>query len=291
MSKIRFTPFCVAAMLCCLAVDVRAQPIGLGTPKKTGKSGKVVREGKPGKGGRPAPKKKGANKQTPPAKQGDVVGVLDVATVGVSEIAAEKFEASLEEGLKLHGFRVAKRQRMQEYLQGSDYRAGCLFGPCLREVHRRTRGEVPLVLVARITGEGSSYRFLISLLDTRSGVPTAQIPTSCEVCTVEEAIAAATLAVIELVAGIGESSVLDPRGATGGATSDKADMTPSEGRSKFKRATKITSTILYVAGGLAGATGLVFFAGGSDEAGWLFLGGGAGLLAGSGTLWLVSKQF
>jgi len=222
---------------------------------------------------------------------GDVVGVLHVSTVGVSERAAEEFERSLEEGLKLHGFRVDNRAKIQEYLVDSAFIAGCLFGPCLRTIWQVTKARVPLVLVARIEGQGSSYRFLISLLDTATGAPTAQIPTKCTVCTVEEAIAAATLAVVELVAGTGDARVLDPRGATGKAQSDK-EAEGSRSRAERGQSLRRVAYLLWGAGAATGAAAAALLSGDSSRnTGWALAGTGAGLVIGGTTLFLFSRRF
>jgi hypothetical protein len=219
-------------------------------------------------------------------RERDVVGVLYVSTDGVSETAAEKFENSLEEGLKLHGFQVARRKTIQGYLANSEFIEGCLFGPCLREVNRVTKGKVRLVLIANIHGEGTAYRFLISLLDTRTGAPTAQIPTGCTVCTVEEAIAAATLAVVELVAGTGDAAVLAPTGPTGDAPEPKS---PDDVGKRL--ALRHASIAFFGAGLIAGAAAAILLVRDRDAFGYTALGAGSGLVAGGATLFLISTRF
>lgn len=133
------------------------------------------------------------------------VGILHVEVSGVSETAAEMFESSLEDGLGNAGFRVAKRARMHSLLEASGFPEGCRFGPCLARVYEVTG--VRLVLVARITGVGRNFSYLVTLVDTRTGTYTAQATDACTVCTVNEAIATASLAVIGLITGAGEDTV------------------------------------------------------------------------------------
>lgn len=138
----------------------------------------------------------------------ETVGLFRVDIDGVSKTAADKFERSIEEGLSGTGFKVANRKALRDALKGTDYVAGCYFGACLKEIYKRTR--VRLILVARITSAGPNYNFVVSLLDTRTGLPTSQVADRCTVCTLEEAIASATLAVVALATGTGTAAVTDP---------------------------------------------------------------------------------
>ena len=127
----------------------------------------------------------------------DVIGVLDVETYGVSEAAAGKFEESVEETLADVGTKVERSAEVKKKLADSEYVTGCTFGPCMKEVEQATK--LSRVLVARIQGEGQTYSVVVSLVDTATGYLVAQVAQSCPVCTVDEAISTATLAVVELV--------------------------------------------------------------------------------------------
>src|SRR5690606_32646452 len=133
-----------------------------------------------------------------PLEGRDAIGVLEVATYGVSETAGDKFEESVEETLADVGFRVVRSKVVKEKLMTGDYVPGCTFGPCMREVNRLTG--LRRVLVARIQGAGQSYSVVVSLVETETGQLVSQVAQSCPVCTVEEAISTATLAVVELIA-------------------------------------------------------------------------------------------
>jgi hypothetical protein len=222
-----------------------------------------------------------------------VIGVLHVETEGVSETAAEMLEQSLEEGLAGVGFRIARSKRLKAALATTDYVDGCTFGPCLRAVHKATK--MRLVLVARIRGVGSSYSFVVSLLDTVTGNVTSQVGDSCEVCTLNEAVNTATLAVISLVTGTGDAKVTNPEvGPTGTVDPgrDKAKITDLEARMASKRRSMRRGALFFAgAAVIAGAGGTFLLASGRDKTGYAALAGGGAFAVSSLTMLLVSRKF
>jgi hypothetical protein len=124
------------------------------------------------------------------------VAVLEAIIDGVPPEARTQLEASLEEGLKGAGFTVVPREVVKDKLVKKEATEGCSFGPCLRAVGKALG--VELVLVARITAEGPSFTFVLTLVDTTTGAPVAQVADTCAVCTFDEAMSAATLAVVDL---------------------------------------------------------------------------------------------
>jgi hypothetical protein len=151
------------------------------------------------------------------------IGVLEVATYGVSQAAGDKFEQSVEETLAGVGFRVVRSRQVQQELAGTNYVSGCTFGPCMKEVLTRTG--LRRVLVARIQGAGQSYSVVVSLIDTETGYLISQVAQSCPVCTVEDAISTSIKAVVELLTDEGAAgddetravAALRPRQADGAA--------------------------------------------------------------------------
>lgn len=125
------------------------------------------------------------------------IGLLEVTTVGVSDETGDTFETSMEQALAAVKVPVVRSKVVREKLAASDFVHGCSFGPCIREVGRATGLE--RVLAARIEGAGKSYSVVVSLIETGEGRLLSQVAQSCPVCTVEEAIATATHAVVELV--------------------------------------------------------------------------------------------
>lgn len=144
----------------------------------------------------------------PPAEPDVVIGLLDVRVEGVSAAAAGVFTKQIEESLEMSGLQVAPRARLHDYLAGTPWNAACLVGECLGQL--RTQGGVNRVLEVALVTNGPSYHYVITLLDTGTGKPVGQLARKCDVCTTEEAFAAASLAVVELVNGVGDAAADRP---------------------------------------------------------------------------------
>lgn len=216
----------------------------------------------------------------------DLVGILSIDTSGVSGATAEQFETQVEEALSGVGRHSVSRAALRKRLEGSDFLEGCYFGPCLTAL--RVASGVPLILVARIQGEGSSYSFVITLVDTKTGVSTAQVAQTCPVCTVDEAIMTATLATIALLSTEPDVTVLavDDALVEGAGPSKSSPTTPSIGPVRG-------------AGWLFLATGIAAVAGGGyllleDERRDLSIAGlasGAALFTGGASILLFTSDF
>ena len=59
---------------------------------------------------------------------------------------------------------------------------GCVVGACLSEVRAQTGAE--LVLLAALTGSGTSFGYVVTLVRTDTGRVLAQESDRCDVCTV-----------------------------------------------------------------------------------------------------------
>jgi hypothetical protein len=126
----------------------------------------------------------------------ETVAVLDSIIDGVPASAKPAFEQNLEESLRGAGFTVLPQATVRNLLVTSNATAGCSFGPCLRAVGKALG--VELALVVRISADGPSFTFVLTLVDTSSGAPVAQVSDTCAVCTFDEASSAATIAVVDL---------------------------------------------------------------------------------------------
>jgi hypothetical protein len=222
----------------------------------------------------------------------EIVGILHFEADGISETVAQRFEQSIEAGLADNGFKVAPRKRLLELLGRSSYVAGCRFGPCLEEVYRNT--DIRLVLVGRVTAVGPSYTVLMTLLDTRVGRPTSQVVDRCEVCTVEEAMTGATLAVVELVTGAG-TAVVDP--ALGPTSRDKipdfrAQLAARRNELADRRRRLRRAALFFVgAAALAGGAGGYLIATDRDQRGLPAVGAAGAFAVASATFLVLSRRF
>jgi len=208
------------------------------------------------------------------------VGILAVATQGVSDTTGDKFEENMERALTAVNVPVVRSKSVRDKLTQSDYVHGCSFGPCLRAVGRATGLE--RLLVARIEGAGQSYSVVVSLVETGEGRLVSQVAQSCPVCTVDEAIATSTRAVVELITR-----------REGEARSEQEVVAVAEGPEQIARKKKHVRNlgILFTSVGAAALVGGIILA--SDDSGGAgtMIGGGAGLAAaGLGTL-LLSVTF
>jgi hypothetical protein len=224
----------------------------------------------------------------------EIVGVLHVEVSGVSETAAEVLESSLEDGLGNAGFKVAKRARMRELLDASGFPEGCRFGPCLQTVYKVTG--VRLVLIARITGVGRNFSYLVTLVDTRTGTYTSQATDSCAVCTVNEAVATASIAVIGLVTGAGTGTVTEPGTDTTHAALDAAalrekDRALDDLLDRRQRSVTRGSIFLLGMAAIAGGVSATAFIKEDDDLGYGAAAAAGAFAISGGTLFVISRKF
>jgi hypothetical protein len=201
-----------------------------------------------------------------------IVGILEVRVDGVSPTVAERFEASIEEGLSSAEIWIATRKRLREMLAGTSWSEGCVFGPCLAEVKRQTGAD--MVVVAYFQGRGSSYRFVVSLVDTATGGVREQTAERCEVCTLSEALDAAALATIGLVHGAAPAGTRPP---------PPPRVEPPPPRRHGRRAARRTALVLAGAALVAGGVGGYFLRKDDDDIGYASI-GAAGSLAAAGAV-------
>jgi hypothetical protein len=210
------------------------------------------------------------------------VGILLVATPGIEAAAADKLESEVVLGAEAV-LRVVPREELAE--RAGTLISGCTFGPCLRQIYDRAK--IELVLVARISQVGSSYEFVISLVDTRSGIPTSQVAESCDVCTVDEALHTATLATVALVTGTGGAEVTAPGGDPTAAVTAETSA-ESERRQRLLR----NAGLIFVGtGAVALVFGAYFVSDDKDALGAVGLSTGSALVAGGTTMLLLSRRF
>ncbi len=136
--------------------------------------------------------------QPPPPEKRRMVGILDVRVDGVPNEIKAQFERGLEEQLDTKVYWLSSRAQMRERMKFSTkWTEGCLVGGCLAELRTQTSAE--LVLLAAFNGSGTSFGHVVTIVRTDNGRVLSQESGRCEVCTVNEAMAEATLATMRLL--------------------------------------------------------------------------------------------
>lgn len=159
----------------------------------------------------------------PPPAPGDprrIVAVLDVRVDGVPAEIAAQFQKSLEAQVDSKQFWLAGRARVHESMANSTkWTEGCVVGQCLAEVKVQTHAD--LVLLAALTGAGTSFGFVVTLVRTDTGRVVAQESKRCDVCTIDQAMSEATLATVEILMHVPDKlpdDAVDQRRAISAAT-------------------------------------------------------------------------
>jgi hypothetical protein len=148
----------------------------------------------------PAPAPDGAGTRPPsgPADTRRIVGILEVRVDGVPDEVKERFQRGLEDQVDTKHYWLASRAHVkQRMMRSTKWTEGCIVGPCLAEVRAQTGAE--LVLLAALTGSGTSFGYVVTLVRTDSGRVLQQESDRCDVCTVNEAMTQATLATTGLL--------------------------------------------------------------------------------------------
>ena len=164
----------------------------------------------------PTPEPPPKPRKAPTGKE-RIIGILDVR--GPTPADETTFEKNLEDQLDTNTYWLAPRAIMRERLRNSTkWTEGCLVHHCLQEVKVQTNAE--LVILAALTGSGTSFGFVVTVLRTDTGKVVAQESERCDVCTFNETMNAAVVATIKLLHEI--PTKLPDEGAQQGAAVDLA---------------------------------------------------------------------
>lgn len=198
-----------------------------------------------------------------------IIGILDLKVDGAPPEVAAQFQRDLEAQVDPQHYFLASRTRMRDRMANSTkWTEGCVVGACLKEVKVQSNADV--VLLAALTGSGTSYGWVITLVSTESGRVIAQEGERCDVCTISESLNAATLATVKLL-----NSVPEDLAAEGKPLPAAAPPPAPEHRS---HALPIG---LAIAGAVLAAAGIGYYAAeDSAKAGLGIAGAGGGLLVG-----------
>jgi len=216
-----------------------------------------------------------------PSEKQRIVGILDVRGPTPADEAA--FEKRLESQLDTNQYWLAPRAKMRERLRNSTkWTEGCLVYHCLSEAKVQTGAE--LVVLAALTGSGTSFGFVVTLVRTDTGKVVAQESERCDVCTFNETVNAATLATIKLLNAVPER--LPDETAQQGAAVDLAVDTavrPLEQQLAAEKRGHVRAGIALTLVGLAvaaGGTAAYFLVDDQPDAGLAAAAAGGGLALG-----------
>ena len=199
----------------------------------------------------PPPDATGARIQSVAVDRRRVVGILEVRVDGVPDEVKESFQRGLEERLDTKHYRLASRARMKQLMMTSTtWTEGCLVGKCLTEVREKAGAE--LVLLAALTGSGTSFGYVVTLVRTDSGRVLQQESGRCDVCTVSEAMAKATQATARLLANVPDR-LPDEAAEQSAALSRAVGKVEHEFAAHDRHASRIGTAVMAV--GLAAAAG------------------------------------
>jgi hypothetical protein len=206
-----------------------------------------------------------------------IIGILDVRVDGAPPEVGAQFQKDLDAQVDPKHYFILSRARLHEIMASSTrWTEGCIVGPCVAELQKQTRSAV--VLVASLTGSGTSFGWIITLVRTDSGGVLAQRAERCDVCTVDEALHNATRAALDLFSGIPE--VMPDEHPKPPAAQP---LEPLEAQIAALHHTRTVGGLGMLVGGLvvAAAGTAVYYADHHTSAGLGVAGAGAGLVVGS----------
>ncbi len=190
-------------------------------------------------------------------KPSRIVAILDVHTEGVPPEVDAQFQKDLDAQADSKHYWLAPRAQVKERMANSTkWTEGCYVGGCLHEVKTQTGAEI--VLLAALTGSGTSFGSVITLVRTDTGHVISQASERCDVCTLNEAMATATLSAVKLLSELPETLPDDHEGerlAVDSATKPLEDkLAVQQARMHRRQNAGIATLLLGIATGAAGFT-------------------------------------
>jgi len=200
-----------------------------------------------------------------------IIGFLDVRVDGAPAEVGVQFQRDVEEEIDQRRYFLATRARMHDRMTSSTkWTEGCVVGDCLREVKVQTNADI--VLLASLSGSGTSYGWVVTLVGTERGKVLGQTSERCDVCTMSEALSAATRATLALIDHV-------PKDLRAGDA--PAVVKPVEPPPPVHEDHHLAGGILTAAGAALAIAGAVYyFTQSHDTNGLILAGGGGGLLVG-----------
>ncbi len=248
----------------------------------------------------PPPKKEDPPPEPPPPppepppeplpKPGDkrrIIAILDVKVgEGVPPEIAAQFQKDLDAQVDTKHYWLASRARVKDTMGNSTkWTDGCLAGPCLHEVKAQTGADV--VLLAALTGSGTSFGSVITLVRTDNGRVLSQKFERCDVCTLSEALSTATLTAVKLLNGIPEQLPDELELTRDAVESTKLPLEKKIGELEEAQHHHATGLTLLIGGLAAGAAGIAIYETQNQANAGLALAGAGGGLALGGVIVLT----
>jgi len=134
-----------------------------------------------------------------PGDKRRIVAILDVRVgEGVPNEVSQQFQRDLDQMADPQHYFIAPRSRVHELMINSTkWTDGCVIGPCIMEMKAQAKADV--ALIAALSGSGTSFGSVITLVRTDNGHVLSQESARCDVCTLNEALATAERASIKLL--------------------------------------------------------------------------------------------
>ena len=224
----------------------------------------------------PAPDGTGVMLRPAAADNRRIVGILEVRVEGVPDEVKESFQRRLEEQLDTKHYWLASRARMKQMLlRSTTWTEGCFVGRCVTEVRKYTGAE--LVLLASLTGSGTSFGYVVTLVRTDTGRVLQQRAERCDVCTVNEVLDNTTQATMALLNAVPDK--LPDEAAERTATIDLAVGKVQQTLTAHDRHTTQIGVTLSVVGLAAAVAGVAVYALQNQPSYALAIAAGGGALA------------
>lgn len=199
-----------------------------------------------------------ADAATTPARRTLAILAVDASSTDL----ARGLEAELEARLEAMPLRLIPRPQLRQRLRtATKWTEGCLVGSCLSELRTQTGADI--VLVAALTGSGTTFGFVVTLVRTDTGRVLVQDTERCDVCTPSEATASAVRATVKLVHEI--PSQLPDEAAQQGAAVDLAVRAEARRRAAERQTFRRVGWMLTLVGVVAAGAGATFYFAGYDR--------------------------
>jgi hypothetical protein len=215
------------------------------------------------------------------ARAEHTLAILDVDASSAD--VARSFESELQAQLETMRIRLIPRTRLREQMRNSTkWAEGCVVGGCLSEVRAQTGAG--MVLLAALTGSGTTFGYVVTVVRTDTGRVLAQESDRCDVCTESEATSRALLAAVKLVNEIPDR--LPDEAAEQGAAVDVAVNAVRRRRAAERRGVRRVGWTLTLVGLATAAAGTALYLTLDDrpELGLAAAAAGGGLAAGGITI-------